>query len=527
MLRTGEGVFALARRKAGEGGDPWQSHGEGEGIVIDGCMKRLPHANPERVPFLWNGRAVEGRKGDSVAAALYALGIRELARSRKNHRPLGLSGGHLQGVLARVNGRPSVRLDLEPVTPGPDVRMQNVWPSAGFDLLRAARLIPSTWLRSGFEHTQALPSGTWRFQIWERLLAFLAGMSDPPDRSLDASPRPGRRLRVDLLVVGGGPAGRRAANEAAAAGRSVALVFRGSRPGRFAEALGLPLPAIDGKIQLFPATEVSGLYRDGALVLASPVDPAEGATVFEPDRTVLATGKRSIPPLVPGNQLPGVLEAPLALALARDYAVAPGLAVAVVGSGAEKEVAARLTALGVNVVHIGPVGALRRIDGKDAVRAIETERRIACDALIHAGPWRSDPGLGFQAGAEGLRQLRLDQPSQRVSMTGWAAEPDEAPAIGGTDLAEAQLCPCMDVAAGEIMVHIEAGESDPEVLKRLTACGMGPCQGLPCWELQAALIARCTGAAPEGFGRPSHRPPRRALTVAQAAGLEGLVEPDR
>jgi len=490
-------------------------------------MKRLAHANPERIAFRWNGRAVEGRRGDNVAAALYALGIRTLARSRKNHRPLGLSGGHLQGVLARVGGRPNVRLDLEPLTPGLDARMQNVWPSAGFDLLRAARLIPSRWLRSGFEHSQALPSGTWRFQIWERLLAFLAGMGEAPNRGLDASPRPGQRIAVDLLVVGGGPAGRAAANEAAASGRNVALVCRGARPGRFAEALGVPLPPLDPGVRLFPGTEVSGFYRDGAFVLAAPNDPRAGATIFEPAQVLLATGKRSTPPLVPGNQLPGVLEASVALALAHDHGVAPGLAVAVVGGGAEAAVAARLTALGVTVVHAGPVAALKRILGRNAVAGIETDRAVACDAVVHAGPWRSDPGLEFQAGAEGLRQLRLDQPAGRLRKVGWAAAPDEAPAVGAAGLAEALVCPCMDVAAGEIMAHIEAGESDPEVLKRLTACGMGPCQGLPCWELQAALIARATGSAPEGFGRPSHRPPRRALTVAQAAGLDGLVAPDR
>src|SRR5579871_4772498 len=227
-------------------------------------MKRLAHTAQERVSFRWNGGPVEGRKGDTVAVALYALGIRELARSRKHHQPRGLSGSYLQGVLARVNGRPNVRLDLEPVVPDLDVRMQNVWPAPRFDLLSGARLIPNRWLRSGFEHTQAMPSGTWRFQLWERLLAFLAGMADPAGRDLPADAIPGQRLAVDLLVVGGGPAGREAANQAARAGKSVALACRGSRPGRFAEALGVQLPEIDSRVRLFAGIEIFGLYRDGA-----------------------------------------------------------------------------------------------------------------------------------------------------------------------------------------------------------------------------------------------------------------------
>ena len=240
-------------------------------------MKRLAHALEERVSFLWNGKRVEGREGDTVASALYALGIRELARSRKNHRPLGLSGGHLQGVLARVGGRPNVRLDLEPVVADLDVRMQNVWPSARLDLLSLARLIPARWLRSGFEHTQLMPSGTWRFQVWERLLAFLAGMADPPGRDLPASPIPGQRLAVDLLVVGGGPSGREAANAAAQAGKSVALACRGSRPGRLAGALGVALPELDPRVRLFAGLEIFGLYRGGSLAAGAPSDPRQGA----------------------------------------------------------------------------------------------------------------------------------------------------------------------------------------------------------------------------------------------------------
>ncbi len=41
------------------------------------------------------------------------------------------------------------------------------------------------------------------------------------------------------------------------------------------------------------------------------------------------------------------------------------------------------------------------------------------------------------------------------------------------------------------------------------------------------LLAHRTGLSPSDFARPSHRPPRRAITVAQAAGLADVVEPDR
>jgi hypothetical protein len=60
-------------------------------------------------------------------------------------------------------------------------------------------------------------------------------------------------------------------------------------------------------------------------------------------------------------------------------------------------------------------------------------------------------------------------------------------------------------------------------LKRQTSCGMGPCQGFPCWEAMDAVLQKALGRAGSS-DRPAHRPPRRGITVDQAAGLEGLLE---
>src|SRR6218665_649272 len=131
---------------------------------------RLAHASSERVTFFWNGRALQGRSGESLATALLANGIRTLAWTRKAHRPLGYSGSYVTGVLARVNGVPNVRLDLLPVTAGARVNMQNGWPSPSFDVLRLSRLIPARWIQGGFEHTNLVPSAAALFQRWEAIL---------------------------------------------------------------------------------------------------------------------------------------------------------------------------------------------------------------------------------------------------------------------------------------------------------------------------------------------------------------------
>lgn len=489
-------------------------------------MTNVPQSR-QRIEFYWNGRRLAAEEGDSVAVALRRNGILTIARSRKLHRPLGYSGSFVAGVLARVDGRPNVRLDQEPCRPGMRVSAQNVWPSAGFDVLAAAQLLPPKWIYGGFEHGRLAPSGGRAYAVWERLMANLAGVAEPPDASLPVAARTARRIKVDVLVIGGGPAGRRAANAAAAAGRQVALVTRGGTPGRFSAGLGVTLEPLSPAIQLFCGMELFGCYREGTLLVAAPQRHDAGAVVFDVDEIVIATGRRSMPPLVAGNHLPGVMDADAAVELAWAHGVMPGTSIAVLGTGDETRIADALRRHGANVTHIGPVADLRRVVGRSRVRAIDAGRTIACDAVVHAGPWRADPNLAFQIAAEGLLQLVAGDVPGRVSFVGAAAEPDEPIHVPAALAPDALVCPCMDVTAGELLAHIDAGETDPEVLKRLTSCGMGPCQGYPCWESMLAILAARTGTSPEAFCRPSHRPPRRAITVAQAAGLCDVVEPDR
>ena len=156
---------------------------------------RLPHANANRFSFLWDGRTVSAREGDSLAAALYGAGIRVLERSRKFHRPRGLSGAFVNGVMGRVDGVPNVRLDVAPALPGVVAASQNAWPNARFDILAAARLLPRRWLRMGFERPRLLPSGTRRFAYWERLLRPRKGRHD----RMAASDRDASTVRRRLL----------------------------------------------------------------------------------------------------------------------------------------------------------------------------------------------------------------------------------------------------------------------------------------------------------------------------------------
>jgi hypothetical protein len=187
------------------------------------------------------------------------------------------------------------------------------------------------------------------------------------------------------------------------------------------------------------------------------------------------------------------MDAQTALRLAHDHRVSPGKTVAVVGTGAAGALAARLEALGTKVIHCGSVRSLRRVEGTNAVRRIHVGWPVACDALVHCGPWAADPGLVSQVRAKGLLHLKQAGLPPNVTMVGPAGLEDQAYMIGRDGLREALV---------------------------------GPCQGVPCWSAMAGLIEAFASRA-EPAGRPVYRAPRRAITVAQAAGLASLVEPNR
>jgi sarcosine oxidase, subunit alpha len=474
--------------------------------------------------FSWNGRRLTAIAGDTIAIALWRHGVAEIGCSRKRHRPLGASGSYLQGVLVQVNGRPHVRADEMLVEPGMEVRQQNVWPTANLNLLSLLKWVPGRLLRSGFERPRLLPGGTRRFEWWERLMLFLAGeVSLSLDAAMDTDMPRGERWEGDVVVVGGGPEGCRQANASASNGLRVCLVSRSRVPGSFAAAMGVPVPELHPMIKLLAEHEANGVYRDGTVVLATPKTPDKPPTILLCKRLILSTGRRSIPPLIPGHDLPGVLDAKLALQWASALGTELGPAV-VVGTGAQNDVGRALATNGVDIAAIGSVKDLSRIQGRRAVRAVTLNGvHIRCRSLIHAGPWLADPSLAFQAAARGELRLTTGPMPERVSVLGCARQNDEPALLGSLQsLRRVAVCSCMDVTVGDVLAQIQKGQTHIEVLKRATSCGMGPCQGHPCWEHLRAVIRTATGVSSEDH--PTYRPPRRGLTVAQAAALDGLLE---
>lgn len=115
---------------------------------------------------------------------------------------------------------------------------------------------------------------------------------------------------------------------------------------------------------------------------------------------------------------------------------------------------------------------------------------------------------------------------EHLSIVGSAAEPAEPISFGANVAPDRQalICPCMDVTVDEVQNLVANGITHVEEIKHRSGCGMGPCQGVPCWDLMAAVISHASGESFDKIGHPSYRPPGAAITFAQAAGLDEVTE---
>ena len=80
----------------------------------------------EKVAFYFNGQEIEGYPSETIAAALHAAGVKELAKSPELHRPRGLfcAIGNCSSCLMVVDGKPNIRVCVTKVRPGMKVETQ-------------------------------------------------------------------------------------------------------------------------------------------------------------------------------------------------------------------------------------------------------------------------------------------------------------------------------------------------------------------------------------------------------------------
>ena len=194
---------------------------------------RIDRSRP--LSFSFDGKAMTGFHGDTLASALLANGQKIIGRSFKYHRSRGIMTDGADEPNALVTLRSGSRSEPNSKAPavelfdGLEARSQNCWPSPNFDLMAVNKLLAPIFVAGFYYKTFMWPAAFWE-RVYEPLIRRAAGLGrlsgEPDPDCYDRS-----HAFADLLVVGSGVAGLTAARTAARQGRRVLLVEMDSELG--------------------------------------------------------------------------------------------------------------------------------------------------------------------------------------------------------------------------------------------------------------------------------------------------------
>ena len=215
-------------------------------------------------------------------------------------------------------------------------RSQHAWPSIDHDILRIIerfeRLLPI-----GFYYkTLYKPRLLWR--IAEPIIRTLAGLGRVSNEA-STEEYEHRYEHVDVLVVGGGPAGMEAARYAAGTGASVLLIdtepqlgghlryetrpytYQGSARAGYEVARIMDSALLETpNLSILTDATAFGSYEDGLV----PVLQGHTLIHVRTNALIVATGCHQYLPVFRNNDVPGVMLSRSALRLMNLFAVRPG-----------------------------------------------------------------------------------------------------------------------------------------------------------------------------------------------------------
>jgi methylglutamate dehydrogenase subunit C len=302
----------------------------------------------EALGFRFDGRPLRGLRGDTLASALLANGVRLVGRSFKYHRPRGIvTAGpdepcalvDVLGPAGREPNRLATTLELQE---GLSAESQNRWPSLRFDVRSIANLT-ARFLPAGFYYkTFMAPGWAWE-RLYEPAIRRAAGLGRlATAQSRHAAPAETVHDHADVLVIGAGTAGLAAAHGLGVAGARVMLLEQDAAMGggslldprwqAWREALIATLGKLDN-VRRLERSCVVGAYGHGVYAALETLSPEESGRcgglrerlrIIRARRVLLATGAIERLIAFPGNDVPGVMLAGAGLAYLRRYGVAVG-----------------------------------------------------------------------------------------------------------------------------------------------------------------------------------------------------------
>ncbi|MFW6077864.1 MAG: sarcosine oxidase subunit alpha family protein, partial [Hyphomicrobiales bacterium] len=405
----------------------------------------------EPLAFTFDGKPLQGCRGDTLASALIANGVSLMGRSFKYHRPRGVmtagvgEPSALMEIGAGGRREPNVPATVQELYDGLVATSQNRWPSLEHDIGAVNSLAASVFVAGFYYKTFMWPKSFWE-KVYEPIIRRAAGLGrasyDPdPDHYQKSN------AHCDVLVIGSGPAGLMAALAAGRAGARVIVADEGSRLGgsllhEHDEVDGGPALAWAERaieelrtmpdVRLMPRTTVFGWYdgnvfgaleRVGKHVASPPAgEPVERLWKIAAKRAVLAAGAHERPLVFGGNDRPGVMTVSAARTYVHRYGVSPGRAgVVFTNNNSGYRTARDLVVAGVEVRAVvdsrerpptldsGGVAVLRGAVVADATGAKQVAgveiagdggpQRLACDFLAVSGGWNPAVHLACHRGA--------------------------------------------------------------------------------------------------------------------------------
>jgi sarcosine oxidase subunit alpha len=524
--------------------------------------------------FTFDGTAMSGFAGDTVASALLANGVSIVGRSFKYHRPRGVFSAGIEEPNAILDLRhgsrhdPLCRATIEPLADGMALRSVHAQGTAAKDSLayidRFARFIPAAF----YYKTFIWPS----WEAYEARIRAMAGIGslDPGSRSAVT----GEHFRaVDVLIVGGGPAGIAAALAASASGKRVVLTEMGAelggsllvREGEIGDLSGAEWVA-EASAQLkssdafvLTQTMAFGLYDHNAIAMVERTADGERLWQIRAHEIVLAAGAIERPLLFADNDRPGVMLAGAALSYLRRHAVRVGSrAVIATNNDSTHELSSALKAAGAEVIVVDArrgsevVGVVGR-DRVESVRLADGST-IAADLVAVSGGF--SPALHLYAHAKG--RVRWDAaraafvPRDKIAgltavgaangtfdlapaiAEGWAAgggAPGEAPRTSAVSRVwSCELSRSFETYSGRIWVDLQNDVTTKDIalahresyvsvehLKRYTTLGMATDQGKTSNVNGLAVLAALEGREMGEAGVTTFRPPYAPVSFSAIA----------
>jgi sarcosine oxidase subunit alpha len=487
-------------------------------------LPRQPGEHIDRsreVEFTFQGIPARGFAGDSIASALYARDRRVFSRSFKYHRPRGLlcCKGTCPNCLVRVDGVPNVRACVTQVTDGAVVEAQNYWGSLDFDLLRITDKAGGRFTPVGFYYrTMIRPRRAW--PLYEKFLRSVAGLGRIDEHATRSQRFDVEHCRAEVLVIGGGTAGREAASAAADDGKRVVLVDDGIDP----------VPATPG-VETVRGTAI-GIYEGGLVPVAADTILYR----YRAERIIVAAGAVEQPLLFPGNDLVGIVLPEAVRRLVGRWSLQPGRrAVVIAADERALDTVGYLEQAGTEVAEVVDlrrthVSQISASGHGGNVAAVELDgRKVECDLVVMSGGRQPAYALLAHAGArveyDDARGIFVPvELPDGVEVAGAAAGDVGDGAVpaatynGASGKGKCFVCMCEDVTDKDVKRAITEGFDSIELAKRYTTVTMGPCQGKLCHVPSIRLYARENETDEATIGTTTARPPWQPVELGLIAG---------